>query len=479
MKTEVTDKSRVQVNIHSRLTVVSSTPTEPMGLARGLSPIDHTMGCHTAHIIFYYRTSPFLPGGRFSMDLDNFRVSLSELLSKYPRMTGRLVRDNDGHGNWLVKYNDAGVRMFKAKVGVTVDEWLGFADESDERNLTVWEDMPDCDPISWSPFQIQISEFIGGGLAVGLSFTHLLADPTAATLFYKSWTDAERGETTGNRPPVFELPLINNRPPPATTTTGNTSTVTKHLQKHSKIPSPDPSFRMATSTFKFSDRIIKKRLSEIADKCPDATPFDYLMTLFWSRIVKLKTPDLPPHTQSISLCIDARKLLGVPIPDKFFGNATSFSELSLENEMLTGDNGLAEAVASVHRHVIGITKDDVLSTVDWVEASRKELNGVFPKAVQMYGPDLTCVSLEHLMVPDDEFGSIIYEAKFRNNEKPVHVSYHVGKVEGEGLIVVGPSPEGGAGRSVTVTLPVEEIGKLCEDPVIMEMEPIMILSGGR
>ncbi|KAI3672912.1 hypothetical protein L6452_39014 [Arctium lappa] len=476
------EKSRGQVNVHSRLTVVSSDPTEPMGLTCGLSPIDHTMGCHTAHIIFYYRTSPFLPKGRFSMDLDNFRVSLSELLSKYPRITGRLVRDHEGHGNWLVKYNDAGVRMFKAEVGVTVDEWLRFADESDERNLTVWEDMPDGDPISWSPFQMQISEFVGGGLAVGLSFTHLLADPTAAILFYKSWTEAERGESTGNHPPVFDLPLLGNRPAPATTN-GNSSTTTKYLQKHSKLAPTDPSKKMATSTFKFSNGMIKKCLSEIANKCPDASPFDYLTTLFWSRIIKVKTSVSPSPTQSISLCMDARKLLDVPIPNKFFGNAISFSQLSLENEMLRGDNRLAEAVEAVHRHVIGIKKDDILSTVDWLETSRKELNGVYPRPVQMYGPDLTCVSLEHLMIPKDgskdEFESLVYEAKFRNDEKPVHVSYHVGKVEGEGLIVVGPSPEGGVGRTVTVTLPAEEIGKLCKDPVIMEMEPIVVLSGRR
>ncbi|KVH99522.1 protein ECERIFERUM 2-like [Cynara cardunculus var. scolymus] len=482
MKTAVMEKSREQVNVHSRLTVVSSTPTEPMGLACGLSPIDHIMGSHTGHIIFYYRTSPFLPKGRFSMDLDNFRVSLAELLSEYPRITGRLVRGHDGHGNWLVKYNDAGVRMFKAEVGVTVDEWLGFADESDERNLTVWEDMPDGDPTSWSPFQIQISEFVGGGLAVGLSFTHLLADPTAATQFYKAWTDAERGETIGNNPPVFNLPLLDSRPAPATTN-GNTCTTTKYLQRHSKLVPTDPPMKMATSTFKFSNKMIEKLLSEIADKCPNATPFDYLTTLFWSRIIKLKTPASPSPIQSISLCIDARKLLDVPIPNKFFGNAISFSQLSLENEMLTGDSGLAEAVESVHRHVTGIKKDDILSTVDWLETCRNELNGMYPKPVQMYGPSLTCVSLEHLMIPKDEpkgeFESLVYEAKFRNNEKPVHVSYHVGKVEGEGLIVVGPSAEGGVARTVTVTLPAEEIGKLCRDPVIIEMEPAMILSGRR
>ncbi|PWA50302.1 HXXXD-type acyl-transferase family protein [Artemisia annua] len=467
----------IQVNVHSRLTVVSSTPTEPMGQTCALTPIDRAMASHSVHIIFYYRTSPFDKEGRFAMDLDNVRISLSDLLSKYPRMTGRLVRDGDG--NWMVKYNDAGVRMFKASVETSIDEWLKFANESDERNLTVWEDMPYGDPTSWSPFHIQLSEFVGGGLAIGLSFTHLLADPTSATLFYKSWTDAERGEPSGHSPPILGLPPLDNTS--LSTTTKNTS-ITKYLQDKSKL-APTSSKTMATSTFKFSNTIIKQCLYKIAEKCPGATPFDYLTALFWLQILKIKSSNAHSPTQSISLCIDARKQLDVPIPMKLFGNALSFSQLSLQNKHVAGDNGLVEAVELVHHHVNAIKKDDIVSMINWLESSHKGMDGAYPEAVQMYGPDLTCVSLEHLMIPKtdskDEIESLVYDAKFRNNEKPVHVSYRVGKVEGEGLIIIAPSAEGGVARTVTVTLPAEEMAKLCEDPVIMEMEPIMILSGKR
>ncbi|KAI3821284.1 hypothetical protein L1987_08848 [Smallanthus sonchifolius] len=473
----MTDSNQHQVNVHSRLTVVSSTPTEPVGRISALSPIDHIMSTHTVHVIYYYLTSPFSKQGRYAMDLDNVRISLSDLLSKYPWMTGRLVRDV--HGNWEVKYNDAGIRMFKASVGTTVDEWLRFADESDERNLTVWEDMPDGDPTSWSPFRIQINEFVGGGIAIGISFPHLLADPTSANLFYKSWTDAERGDPTGHHPPILGLPQLNNRPPP---NIENTSITIKYLQKNSKL-APDISTKMATFSFKFSNKMIKQGLSKIAEKCPNATPYEYLTALFWLQIIKLKTLNADSPTHSISLCLDARNLLDVPIPKKFFGNALHFSQLCLPNEMLIGDNGLAEAVESVHHHVNGMKKDDIFSLIDWIESSREGLDGVYPKAVQMYGPELTCVSLEHLVIPKhdskDELESLVYEAKFRNNEKPVHVSYHVGKAEGAGLIIVAPSPEGGLARMVTVTLQAAEAVKLCEDPVIMGMVPTMIVSGGR
>ncbi|KAD1280645.1 hypothetical protein E3N88_43063 [Mikania micrantha] len=471
----MTESIKNQVKVHSRLTVVSSTPTERVGHVCALSPLDHIMSSHTVHIIYYYRTSPFSKQGRYAMDLDNVRVSLSELLSKYPRMTGRLVRDV--HGQWEVKYNDAGIRMLKADVGITVDQWLRFADESDERNLTVWEDMPDGDPTSWSPFQIQVNEFVGGGLAIGISFPHLLADPTSAILFYKSWTDSERGDIAGHHPPIVSLPQLDNHPP--LLATGNPPGTIKYLQKNSKLtPTPCPT-KMATASFKFSTTMIKQGLLKISNKCPDATPFEYLTALFWSQIIKHKTQmaDSPMH--SISLCVDARKLVDVPIPMKFFGNLLHFSQLCLQNEVLTGDNGIAEAVKCLHGHLIGIKKDDIFSMVDLLKSSREEPDGVYPNPVQMYGPELTCVNLDHLMSSKDELESLVYEAKFRNNEKPVHMSCHVGKADGAGLIIVASSPEGGLARTVTVTLPVVEVEKLCEDPVIMGMAPTMIVSGRR
>lgn len=138
-------KSRV--NVDSILTAVSS---KPCGSDKfyGLTQLDHAMGRHTVHVIFYFEKTPF-----GSFDMDPIRVSLSEVLSLYPAATGRLVRGEAG--NWEVKCNDAGVRVLRATVGVTLDEWLRSADGNEERDLTAWEDMPEF-PNTWSPFRVQV-----------------------------------------------------------------------------------------------------------------------------------------------------------------------------------------------------------------------------------------------------------------------------------------------------------------------------------
>jgi hypothetical protein len=129
------------------LTAVSSQPVGS-GKTHPLSVLDHAMGLHTIHVVFYYKKNPF---GIF--DVDPLRIALSEVLCLYPQVTGRLTRGESG--NWLVKCNDAGVRVLRAKVEATMDEWLRSADSSEEKDLTFWEEIPE-EPSTWSPFRIQV-----------------------------------------------------------------------------------------------------------------------------------------------------------------------------------------------------------------------------------------------------------------------------------------------------------------------------------
>lgn len=129
------------------------------------------------------------------------------------------------------------------------------------------------------------------------------------------------------------------------------------------------------------------------------------------------------------------------------------------------DGGLGRLSELVHRHVAGLKADNFVAAI-----------GDGPHG-RMYGPHLTCINAEHLV---DETGEgLMYGAVFDQGGKPVHVSYHVGNVEGEGLILVMPSPEGGLGRVVTVVLPEEQMGSVCKDEGILELEPSMVLSGER
>lgn len=93
---------------------------------------------------------------------------------------------------------------------------------------------------------------------------------------------------------------------------------------------------------------------------------------------------------------------------------------------------------------------------------------------KMYGKDLTIVNMEHMIVEGEP---LMYQAVFEEGVKPMHVSYRIGNDGGEGVIMVIPSPEKGFGRTVSVTLPEEEMSKLLSDQEILRLEPEVILKG--
>lgn len=152
------DRRESRTTVDCKLTAISSRPVTH-GTTHTLSPLDHAMGMHSLHLIFYYHESPFGP----LFDFDPAWISLSDTLSFYHPVTGRLTRL--GNGKWGVKCNDAGVRTRRAKVvGNTIGEWMKTADAGDEKDLVGWEDLTE-DPNIWSPFQIQvIYELYGVGL---------------------------------------------------------------------------------------------------------------------------------------------------------------------------------------------------------------------------------------------------------------------------------------------------------------------------
>ncbi|KAL0377647.1 UNVERIFIED_CONTAM: hypothetical protein Sradi_3070200 [Sesamum radiatum] len=86
--------------------------------------------------------------------IKKLRESISDKLSDFPVVTGRLLRTSEG--DWTIKCNDAGVRMVEARVEGTVDEWLKNVDRGKELKLVYWEEMFQRSYL-WSTFYVQAS----------------------------------------------------------------------------------------------------------------------------------------------------------------------------------------------------------------------------------------------------------------------------------------------------------------------------------
>ncbi|CAK8544771.1 unnamed protein product [Lathyrus sativus] len=433
--------SENKVTLDSKLTVVSSRPMKP-GMIHKLSGVDHGMGYHSLHLIFYYKNED---KWFESFELDPLRGSLSEVLSMYPTVTGRLALVEEDGGDWEIRCNDTGVRVIKANVDSTIEKWLSSsAGASDEVQLIAWDDMP-LDTSIWSPFQIQINSFKEGGIAIGVSCTHMIADLTFLSSFFKSWSQIYR------LTPISHPPFLT--PIPITSSPSNNNT--------SPNSGPKPQTNITSATFKFSSSIIK----QLTSKCPGATAFDVLAALFWTRVTLLKPSKLYKQNHSLSICIDFRKLIKPSLPVGYFGNALYFSKFSLNSEEMKNGKKLQDIASLIHMHTKDVTEKEIMSFIESFESQEEStLKCVYGSS------ELTCVNME-----EEETESLLYESIFGDNEKPAHVSCRVGNVGGEGLIMVMPSSEGEFARNVIVMLKEEEVDKLCKDEEMLKLQPTVIL----
>ncbi|KAF7150599.1 hypothetical protein RHSIM_Rhsim02G0190300 [Rhododendron simsii] len=139
-----------QITILCKRTVVSTKPVQP-GKFHHLSALDQVMEPNRQIRMVYYYTTP--PGWAVGAVTKKLRESISEMLNGFPMVTGRLLKNDEGQ--WMIKCNDAGVRLVEARVKGRVEGWLRRADREKELLLVHWEDMH-YKPYFWSTFYVQV-----------------------------------------------------------------------------------------------------------------------------------------------------------------------------------------------------------------------------------------------------------------------------------------------------------------------------------
>ncbi|KAF5748215.1 protein ECERIFERUM 26 [Tripterygium wilfordii] len=429
-------------------TVVSTKPVQP-GKYYQLSVLDQVMEQNHIRIVYYYGYRAAMEAGE---TIKKLRESLAEMLTWFPMATGRLQRNVKG--DWMIKCNDAGVRMIEARAKGSVEEWLRSVDGEKELELVHWEDINYHKPYFWSPFYVQVTEFEQGGLAIGLSCTHFLVDLTCATMFIKAWADTT---LTGDMltPPVFhELPP--RRP-------GNMSPAHKpytdlinHYKSCVDQSNPATDKKYATIALSFTDTMVQACIDMAQAQGASPSPFEALAGLFWVSLSNLKRAGHGLIDMSIGL--DMRKVLGL---DKgFFGNCMVYNKVHA-NPVPFKDNKLSGAAKAIGEVVAKMDNEGIMDLIEWLELNN---NRSYP----MNGCDLNCVSLE---------GLDPYSACFEQVFEPVRVSYYIEPVYGVGQVLILPSApgEGPLSRVVLITLLEDDLNKVYGDKDIQQFSPSILM----
>ncbi|KAG7541047.1 Transferase [Arabidopsis thaliana x Arabidopsis arenosa] len=443
-----------RVRFICKRTVVSTRSMEPGRLYR-FSVLDHVMEPNHIRLVYYYRSSKTREPGEITKKL---RESLAYALNCYPIVTGRLVKEIDGteekedvSGRWKVKSNDAGMRMVEARATGSVEEWLRNVNREEELKLVHWEDMYHLH-YYWSTFCVQVTEFESGGLAIGLSCSHLLADPVCAMMFIRAWADLTLSRSM-MAPPLFHpLPprrFANHR------LISNNQLVSHYIKSCSLTASPSnvTEGHMVTVTFLFPDPLVRAGENE-----PRISTFEILAGLFWVCVSRAKGKR--NELMDMSLCLDVRKLLR--LDQGYFGNCMVYHKVPYSKPVKTKDTLLIHAVQEIENITKKLDYDTVMDLIEWLSSSN---NGAISN-----GSDLVCTNLENM--------SYSRPMMFEEDLVLSHVSCYVeGPVAGGGQVIVLPSPpgKGPMSRVVMVSLPQREMVKVVEDELLLSFSPVVIM----
>ncbi|KAK6273148.1 hypothetical protein POUND7_010231 [Theobroma cacao] len=440
-------------HIGKRSVVSSRWHAEP-GKFCHVSVLDRLMEQNQVKIVYYYpsRGDHAEPGEW----IKKLRDSLSCVLTNFPILTGRLHKNQEGH--WMVKCNDGGVRMVEAKVKGSVEDWLKSVDREKELKLLYWEEMFPK-PHHWPTVYVQVTEFEKGGLAIGLSCCHLLADPICATMFSKAWADTTLSGIMSTPPLFHSLPLTKADYSKNPNHESCTDLINYYKYSIERLTPLTTNQKYATVTLSFTDSMVRDCIAMAqatgasGKSCSPA--FEALAALFWVCLSKVKATK--GRLFNMSLCLDMRNCLG--LDPGFFGNCMVCNKVHLES---AGETMLPEATKAISEVVKKMNAEGIKDLIQWLKCND---NQTVPL---MNGYDLICVNLE---------GVNPYLATFKDQLEPLQVSYYVEPMVGPGQVLISRSApgEGSLSRVVMATLPEDEVAKLCEDDLIQRFSPAVLM----
>ncbi|GLJ34929.1 hypothetical protein SUGI_0702950 [Cryptomeria japonica] len=175
-----------------------------------LSNLGLTIPPVSVHVFFYYKNHLTRT---FASTLSHLKTSISKVLVSYYVSAGRMVTDSIGLPK--VHCNNKGVRLTQAYAAAALSQLnLYNPDESVQGKLVPSLSKPfQEDGIPF--FAAQVTEFGCGGIVVGCTLDHRVADAYSANMFLTSWAKLCRNDSTVPLNPSITRSILCPRDSPA------------------------------------------------------------------------------------------------------------------------------------------------------------------------------------------------------------------------------------------------------------------------
>ncbi|XP_010488464.1 PREDICTED: protein ECERIFERUM 26-like [Camelina sativa] len=407
----VQEEGRGPVHGFRLSTVSSSRPTET-GTTHELTGLDLAMKLHYLKVVYIYSAET-----ASDLTVMNVKAPLFPVFDQISWITGRLRRHESGRP--YIKCNDCGTRFVESHCDLTVDEWLRVPDRSVDESLVYHQ--PVGPEMAFSPLiYIQMTRFSCGGLALGLSWAHIMGDPLSLSHVFNLWARAYVGEKI-HCPKTSELERVFQNP----NSTGKEPESIKRVDPVGDLWVAPGNNKMTTFSFNLTVNEIKSHFPATGEN-----EFEILSGIIWKCIAKARGESAPVTITVIKSDPNGLKPRAVRNSQMISSVHVDFSvaEASLEE--------IVKSIGETNDERFGIdeTVDDVTDFI-------------------VYGTNLTFVDLS---------GVDFYEAKVMG-KSPESVYCNVQGIGDGGVVVVMPGGVEEEERAVTVTLSDDEIEKVkCE-----------------
>ncbi|XP_047342660.1 protein ECERIFERUM 2 [Impatiens glandulifera] len=384
-----------------------------------LTAMDKAMKLHYIRGLYIFKKEAVQ-----GLDINEIKKSLFMCLDLYYPVSGRIRRRDVGEGGLVIKCNDGGVRTVEADCRITVDEWLLMAKDDQLINDQLGYRQVLGPDLGFSPLvYIQFTWFKCGGLSIGLSWAHILGDLFSASEFINVWATLVAGQ--------FHPPKIS--PSPVNPIVGETSHISfKTITSVGDYWLVPTNSEMGTHTFHFTPKQIAGLQHLVLDKL---RPFHVLAAFMWKHLSKLRNDN-------------DHKILIVS-HEKYFGRGENELPSNTHVRIGTVEADFSIAKCDLERLANLICKE----VIDESGTIYNNIGGEDSDFVVYGGSYLTFVDAEDI----DLYGLQM------NEEKSVFTNYMVAGIGDCGAVLVLPSgfeEDGFYGRTVTVTLPINEIKEL-------------------
>ncbi|KAE8664280.1 Shikimate O-hydroxycinnamoyltransferase [Hibiscus syriacus] len=358
-----------------------------------VSNIDLVMTVYHISVVYFYKPN----GSSDFFDIKVLREALSKVLVSFYPFAGRLGYDENGRLE--IVCNAEGVVFSEAETSSVMDDFI--QDFSDGSKVPQLAPKFDCSGgiSSYPLLGVQVTTFKCGGVSVGVTSQHTVADGPADGHFINSWADMARGMCP-TIAPVLDRSFLRARDPP--------TPKFRHVEFE---PSPtlktvsDPSIHRPSvvSVFKITAAQVKA-LKDQVDETSGNTKYStnsILAAHIWRCAVKARDLALDQQIR-LTIPIDSRNRLRPPLPPGYFGNAIFYAPLDgLAGEFQS--EPFIDTVKKIHEIVNRMDDEYLRSGIDLIETTA-DVKTVRRGAETMRCPNLSINSWVWLPIQEADFG---------------------------------------------------------------------------